>query len=109
MEWFRRRSTPWVLVALQALGGSCAAGLLTAWWMLLQQRSDPVPCFMDGCETEIALGAVIVAGTYFAASVGAGAALGVTEVTGAGSAGVRSWLAVLGPPLLWAVVFLLVR
>jgi len=73
--------------------------------MLFEQRRDPVPCFMDACETRIALGAVLVAGTYFVATLGAGAALGVSEITGAGSTGIRSWLAVVGPPALWLLVF----
>ena len=108
MRWFQRRSTPWLLVTLQALGGSCAAGLIAAVWMLVRQGRDPVPCFVDACETEIAVVALLVAATYFVASVGAGAALGVSEVTGAGSTGVRSWLAVIGPPLLWLTVYTMI-
>jgi hypothetical protein len=108
MDWFRRRSTPWLLVAIQTVGGSCAAGLLAAGAMFSRQMRDPIPCFLDGCETEIALAAMLAAATYFVASLGAGAALGVSEVTGAGSAGVRSWLAIVGPPLLWVTVYLMI-
>lgn len=108
MRWFERRSTPWLLLALHALGGSCAAGLIAAFSMVLRQGRDPVPCFIDGCEVEIALVALLVTGSYFVASIGAGAALGLSEVTGAGSTGVRSWLAVVGPPLLWFVIYLAV-
>lgn len=108
MRWFQRRSTPWLLVALQALGGSCAAGLVAAFSLFVRQRRDPIPCFMDACETQIAAAALLVTGTYFVASLGAGAALGVSEVTGAGSAGVRSWLALVGPPALWLTVYLLI-
>lgn len=106
MRWFERRSTPWVLVALQALGGSCAAGLIAAISMLVRQGRDPVPCYVDACETEIAAAALLATASYFVASVGAGAALGVSEVTGAGSAAVRSLLAVIGPPLLWLTVYM---
>jgi hypothetical protein len=90
---------------LQALGGSCAAGLAAAVAMFARQSSDPIPCFLDACETEIALVALLVTASYFVASLGTGAALGVSEVTGAGSAGVRSWLALVGPPLLWVTVY----
>lgn len=97
-----------MFLVLHAFGGSCAAGLAAVIWMMIRQGHDPIPCFLDACETEMAVAALLVAGTYFAASVGAGAALGVSEVTGAGSARVRSWLAIAGPPALWAVVFALV-
>lgn len=106
MRWFHRRSTPWLLVAFQALGGSCAVGLAAAVWMLIRQRLDPIPCYVDACEMEIAVVALLATASYFVATVGAGAALGVSEVTGAGSANVRSLLALIGPPLLWLAVFL---
>lgn len=110
MAWFSRRSTPWVLVVLQASGGAFAVGLLGAGWMLAQQRHDPVPCFMDMCETEIALATVYLSATYFVASAGAGLALAVSEATGAGSSRVRSLLAVIGPPAMWvSLVSLLFR
>ncbi len=94
-----------MLLVLHALGGSCAAGLATVIWMMFRQGRDPIPCFLDACETEMAVAAVLVTGTYFAASVGAGAALGLSEMTGAGSTRIRSWMAFAGPPALWVVVF----
>jgi 4-hydroxybenzoate polyprenyltransferase len=103
MRWFRRRSAPWIVLTLQATGGSFAAGLLAAAWMLYRQSHDPVPCFMDLCESHIAIDAVIVAGSYFLASAGIAVAVGASEVTGEAQAGLRSVLAVLGPPLLWLV------
>jgi hypothetical protein len=71
--------------------------------MLYRQGHDPVPCFMDLCESQIALGTVVVTASYFLASAGVAVAVGATEITGKTQASVRSVLALVGPPLLWVV------
>jgi hypothetical protein len=92
------------VILLQASGGAFAAGLLAAAWMLSRQRRDPVPCFLDMCETEITLTVLAVTVTYFVATIGAGLALAFAELTGEQAAALRTSLAILGPPAMWALL-----
>jgi hypothetical protein len=102
MGWLTRSVTPWTAVALHASGGACLAGLGTAIWLLVRQRADPVPCFLDMCETEIALAAVFLAGTYFVASTAVAASVAVLQLGGA-PVRLRSLVALAGPPAVWPI------
>lgn len=102
----KSRSFPWLVLVIQASAGSLVAGLVAAAWLLGRQRNDPIPCFLDRCETQISLSIVSVTLTYFIASVAAGLALAVSELTGPAGARARVWLAVIGPPAMWIALSL---